>query len=704
MPNMLRFIPLLFVFLALAVPAAPLIHHDLQVRLEPDNGTLTVIDNLRFGRAMGHIIFSLHEGLSPRVKQGRARLASLGSRGAIERFALIPAEDEKTVTLTYAGSIRHQLTQVDESLGRSHRRSSGTIGPDGVFLDGTSAWYPWIADTLQSFDLAVDLPSGWLAVSQGEGPAMEDIDGRLRVRWSETLPQDDIYLIAAPFELYRNTGGSVEAQVYLRRPDPALAKRYLDLTRDYLALYSDFIGPYPYAKFALVENFWETGYGMPSFTLLGPRVIRLPFIPYTSYPHEVLHNWWGNGVYVDYDSGNWSEGLTTYLADHLLKERRGKAAGYRRDALRRFADFVNAGKDFPLRRFRSRHSGASQSVGYGKGFMFFHMLRRELGNEVFIAGLRAFYLDNRFKTAGYEQLRIAFEQAADRDLSAFFQQWLERSGAPRLALDRVTSEQTANGYRLHGRIRQTQDDNPFRLRLPLVVYLEGGAIERHALDMDTAELPFELELPARPLRLDLDPRFDLFRGLYPEESPPTLGALFGADEGLILVPESAPPALRDGYRKLAEQWTRGHAGWEIRSDRSLDGLPDGRAIWLLGWDNRFLPALTARWKAQGVEMQAGGMKLEGRGLDRVNHSLVLTTAGEDPETQPLAWLGAHDPTALPGLARKLPHYGKYGILAFEGEGPSNVLKAQWPVLTSPLSVLLDSTSASFKTEPTAPLF
>jgi hypothetical protein len=56
---------------------------------------------------------------------------------------------------------------------------------------------------------------------------------------------------------------------------------------------------------------------MPSFTLLGSRVIRLPFILYSSYPHEILHNWWGNSVYVDYARGNWSEGLTSYLAESI---------------------------------------------------------------------------------------------------------------------------------------------------------------------------------------------------------------------------------------------------------------------------------------------------------------------------------------------------------------------------------------------------
>jgi len=58
---------------------------------------------------------------------------------------------------------------------------------------------------------------------------------------------------------------------FLRTPDDALANKYLEATSRYISLYDRLIGPYPYKKFALVENFWETGFGMPSFTLLGLR-------------------------------------------------------------------------------------------------------------------------------------------------------------------------------------------------------------------------------------------------------------------------------------------------------------------------------------------------------------------------------------------------------------------------------------------------
>ena len=43
---------------------------------------------------------------------------------------------------------------------------------------------------------------------------------------------------------------------------------------------------------------------------------------------------------------------------------------------------------------------------------------------------------------------------------------------------------------------------------------------------------------------------------------------------------------------------------------------------------------------------------------------------------------ADNPAALAGLARKLPHYGKYSYVAFKGDEPTNDAKGQWPVLGS----------------------
>ena len=96
---------------------------------------------------------------------------------------------------------------------------------------------------------------------------------------------------------------------------------------------------------------------MPGFTLLGPQVIRFPWILTSSYPHELLHNWWGNSVYIDAETGNWCEGLTAYMADHWMQERRGKGDQYRLKALQRYSNFAADGEDMPL------HNGHPLRVG-----------------------------------------------------------------------------------------------------------------------------------------------------------------------------------------------------------------------------------------------------------------------------------------------------------------------------------------------------
>ncbi|MCK7512361.1 MAG: hypothetical protein MZV70_55525 [Desulfobacterales bacterium] len=60
---------------------------------------------------------------------------------------------------------------------------------------------------------------------------------------------------------------------------------------------------------------------------------------------------------VDYESGNWSEALTTYVSDYLYKEMESPAAArdYRLQALRNYTTLVPPAKDFPLARFTEPH-------------------------------------------------------------------------------------------------------------------------------------------------------------------------------------------------------------------------------------------------------------------------------------------------------------------------------------------------------------
>ena len=428
--------------------------------------------------------------------------------------------------------------------------------------------------------MQTQLPEGWHSISQGQ---------QIENGWEELSPQDDIYLIAAPYQIHQQKTPDAVAMVYLRNADPDTANHYIDATEHYLALYSKLLGAYPYSKFALVENFWETGYGMPSFTLLGPTVIRLPFIIHTSYPHEILHNWWGNGVYPDYASGNWSEGLTSYLADHLLKEQRGMGADYRRTTLQRYADSVKKQKDFPLTAFQSRHGQASQAIGYGKTMMFFHMLRQQLGDDIFIEGLRYFYKKNLFKVADFNALRNAFEFVSKKDLGMEFRQWTTRIGAPSIKLSNVTVKKTTAGYNLTATITQTQAAAAFSLQIPILIQLDGNnKYSQHMFSMHKKTEMLTLHFDNPPLRIKIDPQFDLFRQLDPSEIPSSFAQLFGADQVLIILPSKAPTKLRSAYEKLASNWAQRSSTLNIAWDTEIKSLPTNQAIWLLGESNIFL--------------------------------------------------------------------------------------------------------------------
>ncbi len=476
--------------------AQPHLHHDLQVRLQPENHALHVTDIITLPKQPPqHFTFQLHSDLtllSATVgnRPQNAEIAA-GSTGAT-RYTLTLPPDSRTVPLTYRGRIFQPPQQQGATYARGFSETPGTIAPEGVYLSSTSFWYPQVPKALLTFRLDVQLPEDWDAVSQGKRTRHEHQDGFRYVQWQASQPQETIFLIAAPFTTYTQlahpTGAAdpVLAMAFLRKPDAALAHKYLETTGQYLAMYRDLIGPYPYSKFALVENFWETGYGMPSFTLLGAKVIRLPFILHSSYPHEILHNWWGNGVYIDAQDGNWSEGLTAYLADHLIKAQRGTAVAYRRNTLQKYTDYVSREQDFPLTDFRSRHNPATEAVGYGKTLMLFHMLRQRIGNEAFVEALQTFFRAFRFRRANFTDLLQTFNRVAGIEFPSFMDQWIRRSGAPELRIVDTRLRQDDETFILTVVIEQQQTGSPYTLQIPLAITM-AGQTEAHEATIEMTD-------------------------------------------------------------------------------------------------------------------------------------------------------------------------------------------------------------------------
>ena len=689
----------LFVFLLFPgfAVANDVIHHDITVVLSPDTHSIKVEDTLTLPETLvkkGVLQLYLHAGLSPELDDSSIKLNlqpvddSGQSHVPLELLSLSLPKNKSKLTLRYSGEIHHPVEQLGAEYARSFGVSPGIISPDGVFLSGASYWYPHSGEALHTFNVSVELPKTWSSVSQGQRiKDMSRNDVRLET-WSIDKPQDEIYLIAAQFREYNQASAAVEAMVFLRQADDSLAQKYLETTAQYIEMYRKLLGPYPYKKFALVENFWETGYGMPSFTLLGPKVIRFPFILHSSYPHEILHNWWGNGVFVDYEKGNWAEGLTSYLADHLIKEQRGRAVNYRRNALQKYTDFVNGNRDFPLTEFRSRHSATTEAVGYGKTLMFFHMLRLQTGDEQFIRALQTFYRKYKFKYAAFEDVQHVFEQVTDTELADMFSQWVSRTGAPELRISNAKARPENGNFVLTADIEQIQEGKPYSLRLPLSVSIEGKDRAFQAVEIvKSKHHKLHIKLEGRPLQLDIDPEFDVFRRLHRNEIPPAFTKAFGAEKVLIVLPAKANSKIKKAYEDLANNWKKGQQGKVVITfDDQLQSLPDDRAIWLLGWENRYRETIQEALKDYKLDFADDALTIGTAELSREKHSLVLTARNPANPEHAISWISNENERAMPGLGRKLPHYGRYSYLGFEGDEPTNIVKGQWPVVKSPMSI------------------
>jgi len=398
-----------------------------------------------------------------------------------------------------------------------------------------------------------------------------------------------------------------------------------------------------------------TGFGMPSLTYLGRDVLRLPFIRATSLGHEVLHNWWGNGVRPDYARGNWSEGLTTFMADYAYREQAGAEAA-REMRLAWLRDFAALGSaaDRPLASFSSRTHGAEQVVGYHKAAMVFLMLRDAIGTEAFDRALRAFWREHRGGTASWDDLRAAFETASKRELGPYFAQWLDRAGAPSLRLDSATV--LRDGARWRVDVELTQSAPAYRLRVPLALGFDDGTEETRWVDFEGERARFTLVAERRPKAIALDPQARVFRRLAAGEAPPILRQAM-LDPATVTVLAGTTTAGESLARRLTEHPLRLHP---------MTAAPPTLPVLLVGLApevDRYLARHGLPRRPPELDAAAGTAT-----------AWVWTT--ERRGGAPLTVVAARDEAALAALARPLPHYGRQSWLVFGGS--TAIARGVWP--------------------------
>ena len=637
--------------LPLVAEAAPRL--DLDVRLDPASRRFEATATLADPQGLTGFALAPEFEITEMAVDGRSMQAQRDARG---RHALPPGSRE--VRIAYRAILEVPAALDHRDVLRDRRPVAAA---EGSFLPGAALWYPDPGRQF-AYRLALALPAGQKGLVPGE--LLKEADGAAGYRAEYDFPHaaDGIDLMVGPYVVGERTlklpsGRSIRIRTWFHADLAALSAGYLDDSARYIERYSRLIGDYPFGMFSVVASPTPTGFGMPSLTYLGRDVIRLPFIRATSLGHEVLHNWWGNGVTPDWASGNWSEGLTTFLADYAYKEDEGEdAAREMRLGWLRDLAAVPPGEDTALRDFTSRHHGISSIVGYNKSAMVFLMLRDEIGKDAFAHGLRLLWQRKRFHSASWRDLEAAFAQAAGRPLRDFFRQWVERPGAPTLRIE--AAERVAGGLKL--RIVQNGEQ---KLRVP--VRLSGAArSETRWIEIKPGTKAYAVPADAGVEAVELDPDYRLWRRVDAALLPPILRETFVASQARAVFagddPDARAAALALAARVL-----------DARPERLETQLPPAGALLLLG----LAPDVDAWLARHGLPPRPQSLATKGS---------AQIWAGRDAGGRPHAVISARDAVSLKALERGLPHYGRQSWLVFDGGRAAE--KGVWPPRTAAVRV------------------
>ena len=654
--------------------------HTLDVQLTPTRARLDGIDRITVTGHSGPLRIYLGPQITIDSLTVSGRATDYDRRGrwlTIQLPAAAPTEDWE-LTIRYHGRFDDPAPDDPVNTDNPGFGVAGTISPRGTLLLAGAGWYPSVAGAAERFRLQVTGPPGTVAVTAGRAMPPPPRPGFTVSAWQIDNPVERLALVAGQFTVRTLTTGHLQASTFFLNNDQALSDRYLEASLQYLADYEKLFGAYPFSKFAVVENFFPTGYGFPSFTLIGGRVLRLPFIIPTSLRHEIAHCWWGNGVLVDYASGNWSEGLTTYVSDYRFRELQGAKAAQdsRRQMLRNFTELVPPGGEFPLTRFTSRSDPLTKAVGYDKATMVFHMLRQRVGDQTFWSTLKRIAEERLFKTTSWSDIQAAFESACGCSLDVFFRQWVMRSEAPRLSVEAITREKTPGGARIRGFIRQRAP--AFALDLPIRL---SGTAKTHTqkIFVDAEQTPFDIELPFVPQRLEVDPEIEVFRRLAPEEMPPTINRLKSARDILVVLPDG--PAASQA-RATADRFGQALGVPRVEMITAAQWSPQAARRPNIVFMQAEGIALPVDMGANGVTVTTEDFALNAASYERHRHTYVgIHPHPERPEGFVAFYLFGRDEDRR-RIATKVPHYGRYSYLVFEDA--RNVAKGTWPARRSPL--------------------
>ncbi len=463
-----------------------------------------------------------------------------------------PTQVDKKLKITIAYSVEQPQRGIYFIQPDSHYPHK----PTQVWTQGEDEdsrfWFPCFdyPGQLSTSEIRVRVPKQLMAISNGELIATNEDEGDKIYHWSQSQvhPTYLMTLAVGDFAEIRDQWQDKEVTYYVEKGREEDAKRSMGKTPRMMEFLSEKYGyTYAYPKYAqvCVDDFIFGGMENTSTTLLTDRCLLDARAALDNsnterlVVHELAHQWFGDLVVIKHWSHAWiKEGMATYSEVMWAEHEYGsdEAAYYRLQDIRNYLSEDNERYRRPIvtHIYREAIELYDRHL-YEKGACVYHMLRAELGEELFWKAIQTFVRDNAHSTVETIDLLRAIEKATGRNLMFLFDQYVLRGGHPdykvayswdgdsNLAKVTVTQTQAKKG--------NNSTNSLFDLKIPIGFGYQGEEVEltTFKVRVHEQEQTFYFPLPEKPLFVSFDVGNHTLKTVSLEYSLPELKAQLQLD-------------------------------------------------------------------------------------------------------------------------------------------------------------------------------
>ena len=370
---------------------------------------------------------------------------------------------ELVIDLVRAGKEAQRFTRLDRrvSIALSHPAKAGEAREIDVEYHGTPRrgirFFPeqdqvytvfstsqWLVcvdapDDKATLHLILTVPAGLSVVANGRLVGQNDLPNkRTAYEWRQEhdIPTYIFGFAVGHFRTVTEQHGRLQLRYLATQFSDEELRRIFHDTGDMIDFYQDRAGlPYADAVYTQVLAAGGVEQEMSSFTAMretyGREVLANEHAIWLG-AHELSHQWWGNMVTCRDWTHFWlNEGMANFMTAAYLEHRFGRQEYLRQiEEYRASYEKVRAaGKDRSLVFPDWLHpTSEDRTLVYDKGAYVLHLLRQELGERAFWAGIRHYTKKYFGKSVTTTDFETAMEEASGKNLKRFFAEWIEKQG------------------------------------------------------------------------------------------------------------------------------------------------------------------------------------------------------------------------------------------------------------------------------------